>query len=125
MKRVMWVSVVSAVMLSACASEPKIDYAKVDAECGRICQKNNADCVARFSELPTLLYTHCKPELAACVKVCPPPGTTPVPSPASSTFSTDARSIADRLKMLEELHKSGVLTDKEYADKRQEILKSL
>ena len=117
------------VFLTGCASAPVIDYTKIDAECGRNCQKNEAECNKRFAELPTILFTHCKPELNACVNACPPPGTTPIASPAATAANSDAAtskpSIADRLKLLNELHNSGVITDKEYSDKRQEILNSL
>lgn len=129
MKHAMRVSIAATVLLTGCVSAPVIDYTKIDAECGRICQKNETECNNRFAELPTVKFTHCKPELNACVKACPPPGTTPAPSPESEKTNADAAtakpSIADRLKLLNELHNSGVITDKEYTDKRQEILKSL
>jgi hypothetical protein len=129
MNRVIKVSVAATVLLTGCVSAPVIDYTKIDAECGRICQKNEAECKTRYAELPTVLFTHCKPELNTCVKACPPPGTTPLTSPDTVTVNSDSAttkpSIADRLKLLNELHNSGVITDKEYSDKRQEILKSL
>jgi len=129
MKQAMRASVAFAVFLTGCASAPVIDYTKIDAECGRLCQKSEAECKVRYAELPTVLFTHCKPELNACVKACPPPGTTPIASPATATPNSDATtakpSIADRLKLLNELHNSGVITDKEYSDKRQEIINSL
>ena len=129
MKQTMRVSLAFTVLLAGCASAPVIDYTKIDAECGRICQKNEAECHARFAELLTVKFTHCKPELNACVKACRPPGTTPIASPdaakANSDEATAIPSIADRLKLLNELHNSDVITDKEYTDKRQEILQSL
>jgi hypothetical protein len=125
MKQIALVCAVSSVLLSACASAPDIDYSKVDEVCGKQCQTDEAECKKRFAEYPTISYTHCKPELRACVKSCPPPGTTPLVSPAKANEVTDKTSIAARLRLLEELHKSGDITDKEYADKRQEILKSL
>jgi hypothetical protein len=125
MKQIVWVSVVSSVLLSACASTPAIDFSKVDEVCGKQCQTSEAECKTRFAEYPTILYTHCKPELTACVKACPPPGTTPAVVPVKANEPTDKPTVAARLRLLEELHKSGDITDKEYADKRQEILKSL
>jgi len=75
------------------------------------------------------MSTHCKPELNKCVKACPPPGTNPPESSVSETeianASNDKRTVSQRLHLLEELHKNGDITDKEYADKRQEIIKSL
>ena len=129
MKQVMRASVAVTVLLTGCAGAPVIDYTKIDAECGRICQKNEVECNTRFAEFPTVQFTHCKPELNACVKACPPPGTTPIAGPDMATANSDAASskpsIAERLKLLNELHNSGVITEKEYSDKRQEILKSL
>ena len=131
MKRAEWLCVMSTVLLSACVSpsgiESKIDYSKVDAECGRLCKKDYDECNVRFAEaeLSVIRQVHCGPEVGACIKACPPPGTTVVTSPANLKTTTDKPPISDRLKQLEELHKSGVITDKEYADKRQEIIKSL
>jgi hypothetical protein len=135
MKQVVWVSVAATLALSACAGAPPLDYSKVDAECAQKCKTSETECTSRFAEFPTLLYTHCAPEARACVKACPPPGSSPAklnttdkPADTLSKIpanSNSATSIADRLKLLEELHKSGVITDKEYTDKRQEILKSL
>ena len=129
MKQAMRASIAVAVLLTGCAGAPVIDYTKIDAECGNLCKKNETECNTRYAELPTVLFTHCKPELNACVKSCPPPSTTPVTSPDKATANSDTAtskpSIADRLKLLNELHNSGVITDKEYSDKRQEILKSL
>jgi hypothetical protein len=125
MKLIAWVCLAFAMLLSACASASDIDFSKVDAECGKQCQTAEAECNTRFAGYPTLLYTHCKPELRECVKACPPPGTTPPAAPAKANEVVDKTSIAARLRLLEELHKSGDITDKEYADKRQEILKSL
>jgi len=128
MKNLLWTSVISTALLSACAAAPTVDYSKIDAECGQACKKDEAECQKRFADLPTLRYTHCAPELKACINACPPPGSVSVKAPINPTataISSEKPSIADRLKLLEELHKSGVITDKEYADKRQEILKSL
>ena len=105
-------SAVFTVLLTGCASAPVIDYTKIDAECGRVCQKNEVECNTRYAELPTVKFTHCKPELNACVKACPPPGTTPVANPDTATANSEAASakpIADRLKLLNELHNSGVI----------------
>ena len=125
MKRVIGLSVVSTLILSACASTPPIDYSKVDAECVKVCQKEETECNSLFADIPTLLYTHCKPEARACVTACPAPGAYVPVKPATSNATAEKSSVADRLKQLEELHKNGLITDKEYADKRQEILKSL
>ena len=129
MKYLIWTSVISTVLLSACAGAPTVDYSKINVACAQDCKKDEAECQTRFADLPTLRYTHCTPELKACINACPPPGAVYEKAPANSTataaISPDKPSIADRLKLLEELHKSGVVTDKEYADKRQEILKSL
>ena len=125
MQKTILISLISSVVLSACATAPELDYSKVDAVCGQKCKTEATDCQKRFDGYPTLLLTHCKPELRICVQACPPPGTNPPPLPAKTNISPDKPSVTDRLKLLEELHKSGVITDKEYADKRQEIINSL
>ena len=48
-----------------------------------------------------------------------PPGTTVVPS------SISTKSVADRLKEIEDLHKTKLLTDPEYQDKRAKIIAEL
>ena len=125
MQKSLWLSLLSSIVLTACASAPEFDYSKIDAVCGQKCKSEEADCVKRFDGYPTLLYTHCKPEAKICVNACPPPGTTPPAQPEKANTSAEKPSIADRLKLLEELHKNGVITDKEYADKRQEILNAI
>lgn len=125
MKKILWVSVLSTVLMSGCATAPDIDYSKIDAECGKKCKSDEVECNLRFKDFPMLSFSHCKPELNSCVKACPPPGTTPVASPAKPNQTSDKPSISSRLKLLEELHKNGDITDKEYTDKRQEILNSL
>jgi len=75
--------------------------------------------------VPLLLSAHCGSELNACVKACPALGEAYVPPASGVKASADKPSVEERLKQVEDLHKRGVITDKEYADKRQEILKSL
>jgi hypothetical protein len=129
MKLAACVGVITTALLSACASTPKSDYSILDAECVRTCKSNEAECKSRYADYPTILFAHCQPELKTCLKECPPPGTHPITAvvnPASGiTNSATKPTIAERLKLLEELHKNGVITDKEYTDKRQDILNSL
>ena len=127
MKQIVWIGVISSVFLSACATAPSIDYTTFDAVCGRKCQSEEKICKTRFADYPLLLSTHCKPELDKCVKACPPPGTNPPESAETTpeTPTTEKPTISQRLRILEELHKNGEITDKEYTDKRQEIIKSL
>ena len=129
MKQFIWISVVTSAFLSACATPPSIDYTAIDAVCGRKCQSEETACKSRFADFPLLMSTHCKPELDKCVKACPPPGTNPPESSVSAmeaaNATTEKPTVSQRLRLLEELHKNGVITDKEYTDKRQEIIKSL
>ncbi len=123
------VGVISTVLLSACASTPTSDYSMLDAECVRTCQKNEAECKSRYADFPTILFAHCPPELKTCIKECPAPGSHPSTASVTPVPPINAPApkptIAERLKLLEDLHKNGVITDKEYADKRQDILNSL
>jgi hypothetical protein len=123
MKRITWLGLVSTITLSACASAPVIDFSQVNAECGKVCQKERAECATKFADYPILLTTHCESELKTCVKACPAPGAAYTP-PVVKT-DKDKASTSDRLKEAEDLHKKGLITDQEYADKRQEILKAL
>ncbi|MEI7842973.1 MAG: SHOCT domain-containing protein [Gallionellaceae bacterium] len=125
MKKILWAGAIASTVLSGCVTAPKIDFATVNLECGKVCQKEELTCKAKYAEVPLLLTAHCGPELNACVKACPAPGEAYVPPTTEVKASADKPSVEERLKQIEDLHKRGVITDKEYADKRQEILKSL
>jgi hypothetical protein len=125
MKKIIWVSLIANALLAGCAAPAKIDFSKVNEDCGKVCQKEEVVCKAKYAEVPLLLTAHCGPELQACVTACPAPGAAYVPPPVEAKASSQKLSIEERLKQVEDLHQRGVITDKEYADKRQEILKSL
>jgi len=60
--------------------------------------------------------------------VSPPPVGAPVPSSVQAAANGEdrpSRSIEDRLRELRELHRDGLITDKEYRDRRREMLEEL
>lgn len=49
----------------------------------------------------------------------------PIGTHVSTQEGTSSKNAADRLKELEELKKSGMITEQEFATKKQEILSSV
>jgi len=63
------------------------------------------------------------PETTVAIQAIPSPSATPLPQPAPAPSAVG--SPADRLKKLEDVYKSGLISRDEYERKRQEILSTL
>jgi hypothetical protein len=124
MKRHLLLSSVVAALLSACVSAPNVDYSRVDPECGRVCQMNDASCTSRYAGMPIYLNTICNPQVEGCVKACPSAGAASV-QPKASASKTSQSSTTDKLKELDSLYKSRAINKEEYENKRQEIIKAM
>lgn len=77
-------------------------------------------------EVPKLDLRLTLPPLASAESAEPARfGLTPVPPARSANAETDVRSIPDRLRDLAALHAEGLVSDEEYAIKRQQLLDQL
>lgn len=105
-------------VLSGCASTNDIDLSGKDSVCGQTCTTNYTSCVNVSSWFPIQQQHECADALRKCAQTCPSRST-------STATPSDKPSVTDKLKELDSMHKSGLITDSEYAAKRQEILKGM
>jgi hypothetical protein len=110
----------SALALTSCATPPQSDPSKVDNACAQQCSVNLTTCSTGFTFFPVVKQAQCNDTYDICIKGCPA-RTTSILEPATTSTPT----VADRLKKLEELFKSGAITKDEYESKRKEILGAL
>jgi len=106
---------VFVVTVSGCASPPSSDPSKVEPSCAQQCSSNLATCSSGFKFFPVVQQSQCNDNYDVCIKGCP----------ARTDNASDPKSTSERLKKVEELFKSGVITKDEYEAKRNEILKSI
>lgn len=99
-------------LLAGCATPPSSDPSVVDASCAQQCSSNLATCSSGFKFFPVVQQKQCNDNYDVCIKGCP----------ARSAAVSPA---AERLKALEDLRKSGSVSEAEYAAKRKAILESL
>lgn len=123
MKKVILVSAIASLVLSACISAPNIDFAKIDAVCAQQCSANHSTCMSGFKLFPLVAESQCNDAMETCVKTCP---TKPDPTLASQQKNTPTpRSTADKLRELNALYKNGLINQADYEAKKQEILKAM
>ncbi|WP_087630735.1 SHOCT domain-containing protein [Caballeronia telluris] len=101
-------------VLSGCVSAPDLDLSKVDSACSQRCSSQYSTCTAGFKLFPLVAQAHCNESLKVCASTCP----TAQPVIATTTS-------AQKLSELNSLYKQGLITEKEYETKKQEILKAL
>lgn len=105
--------------VTGCAIPPRADPSLVEAGCAQQCSANLATCSAGFKMFPVVQQKQCNDTYDVCIKGCPAriSGQT-----ASIQLPT---TVADRLKELDVLFKSGAISQSEYDAKRKQILGSL
>ena len=106
-------------LLAGCASAPKANPALVESGCAQQCSAHLATCSAGFKAFPIVQQKQCDDTYDICIKGCPARGAGQLAGPAP------ARTVAERLRDLEALYRSGALSAAEYEAKRKEILGSL
>ena len=111
------VAVVCAI--SACATPPSSDPSKVESACAQHCSSDLATCSSGFKMFPIVQQKQCNDAYDVCIKGCPARNAETAPSGSGTP------SIAARLKELDELLKSGAISQNEYDAKRKAILASL
>ncbi|MFM0718036.1 SHOCT domain-containing protein [Paraburkholderia strydomiana] len=112
MKRITIAAV--AMVLAGCVSAPDLDLSKVDPACSQRCSSEYSTCTTGFKLFPLVAQAHCNESLKVCAATCP----------ASQPVIT-ATPPAQKLAELNNLYKQGLITEKEYDAKKQEILKAL
>lgn len=101
-------------LLAGCASPPAVDYSKVEQQCAAKCQANDVACTSRFTGFPIMMQMQCNAAVEACVNACPKVG-----------GDTQGAPVGNRLKELDALRRDGLISEAEYQQKRQEILKAM
>lgn len=123
MKKILLVSAVASLVLSACISPPKIDFAKVDSACAQQCSTNHSNCMSGFKLFPLIAESQCNDAMETCTKTCPPKSDLAI-SPQQKTTPAQS-STTEKLKELDALYKSGLINKADYEAKKQEILKAM
>lgn len=100
--------------LTGCVSAPDLDLSKLDSTCAQRCSSEYSTCTTGFKLFPIAEQIHCNESLKVCAGSCPAaqPVVTATPS-------------AQKLAELSSMYKQGLITEKEYAAKKQEILKAM
>ncbi|SPB16100.1 hypothetical protein NOV72_03299 [Caballeronia novacaledonica] len=101
-------------VLTGCVSAPDLDLSKVDSACSQRCSSEYSSCTTGFKLFPLVAQAHCNESLKVCAATCP------ASQPVIATTPS-----AQKLVELNNLYKQGLITQKEYEAKKQEILKTL
>ena len=108
-------------LLSACVAAPVVDFANIDSACAQQCSANHTSCMSGFKLFPLANESSCKTAMETCAKTCP----TKSQAAASSQPKQAPASAAEKLRELDALFKSGLISNAEYEAKRQEVLKAM
>ena len=101
------------ILLVGCAKPPISNPSKVEVKCAKSCSKDLAQCSSGFKLLPVIAQQQCNDAYDVCINGCP------------AREKTQKESLSQRLNNLEKLHKSSLINEEEYKEKRKEILNSL
>lgn len=107
-----------SVLLGGCATPPSSDPSTVDPGCAQQCSTNLATCSGGFKLFPVVQQKQCNDNYDVCIKGCP------ARSSASSAAPV-THDVSERLKILDDLLRSGAISKEEYEAKRKQILESL
>jgi hypothetical protein len=107
----------SSLIIFGCASPPKSDPSKVQVECAQQCSSHLAECSSGFKLFPVIAQGQCNDAYDTCIKGCP--------VRQDSQSKNISPTVAERLKRIVSLLKSGAITQEEYNKKREEIVRSL
>ncbi len=106
------------IIFAGCATPPSADPSAVDPGRAQQCSTSLATCSSGFKLFPVVQQKPCNDNYDVCIKGCPARTSRPSVLPAKQTTS-------ERLKALDDLYQSGVITKDEYEVKRKQILESL
>jgi hypothetical protein len=111
MKRLLFIC---ALLATGCASPPAADPSIVDAGCAQQCSGHLATCSSGFKFFPVVQQKQCNDTYDVCIKGCP-----------ARSGSDPSGSAAERLRALDQLRKTGAISEAEYSAKRKAILEAL
>lgn len=100
------------IFTTSCARAPISNPSKVSSECAQKCSVDLATCGSGFKLFPVIQQQQCNDNYDICIGGCP-------------IRKSAASSIKNRLQEVDTLFRSGVINQKEYSTKRQEIIDSL
>lgn len=107
--------VAAALFLVACASVSDIDTSKANPDCVQPCAQTYSACVSKFTFFPLMVQHQCTDAYRLCIQACP-----------SLTGQQDSHnSTIERLQQLKDLRDAGILTQKEYEQKRKAVVDGL
>ena len=112
MKRIL--AAVIAVGLAGCVTAPDLDMSKADSVCSQRCSSEYSACTTGFKLFPLVAQAHCNESLKVCVSSC---------SPSNSAIA--GTPTTQKLNELNSLYKQGLINEKEYESKKQDILKAM
>jgi hypothetical protein len=102
------------IFLTGCVTAPDLDLSRADSVCSQRCSSEYSACTTGFKLFPLVAQAHCNESLKICVSSCSVPQASVGSSP-----------IAQKLVELNSLYKQGLISEKEYEAKKQDILKMM
>ena len=116
-------AVIAATVLAGCAAPPpKSDPSTAQVACAQQCSAQMTECNSGFTLLLISTYMkqkQCSDAFDVCIQGCPKR------TASDAAFAPLTDSAKERLRRLDELLKSGAITQAEYESKRKEILSTL
>jgi hypothetical protein len=110
-------SLSSLLVLCGCVTAPTLDYSKIESVCAQRCSSEYSNCTAGFKLFPLVAQAQCNESLQVCVKVCPE---------ASASIGQKGQSTtSQKLTELNSLYKQGLISEKDFNAKKEEILKGM
>lgn len=114
MKNLSAVIIFASCSLLGCATPPQADPSKVDLACAQHCSTTLATCSSGFKFFPVVVQKQCNDNYDVCIQGCPP-----------RAEQAQALTPQEKIQQLKDLRDSGVLTQKEYEQKRKAIVNSI
>ena len=107
----------SSFLIVSCATPLISDASKVDLNCAQQCSANLATCSSGFKLFPVIVQQQCNDNYDVCIQACP--------EKVSTSDKTTKKNTAERLKELDDLFNTGLISKDEYDQKRTAIINSL
>lgn len=108
-------SSVASLLLVGCASVSDIDTSQSNPDCVQPCAQTYSACVSKFTMFPLMVQHQCTDAYRLCIQACP-----------KLTGQQDTHnSTKERMQQLKDLRDAGILTQKEYEQKRKAVVDGL
>ncbi len=109
-------SVIFSLTVVSCASPPTADPSLVELSCAQHCSETLATCSSGFKFFPIVVQKQCNDNYDVCIKGCPP---------RVAAVKTIQNSPSAKLEELNQMLQKGLISQKEYDNKKTEILKNM